>query len=397
MQWPFHAATVSTSVLTLDHDGAGELVWWMSPEETAQIAPGTYTITGALDSLGVQPPFANMEAVRAVPVTLSVLSAVQAPSADVEARRRLLVADYHLLTGAVEPAVGEVDALLAADPRHTAGLYYKAALAHREGDLNAAVEAYSRALAAFYESNPEAQEPPVRLLGEAHALLDEIESQTSFEVTVAPKVAPHPYTGLGSEDGYRINALPGADLWLRRGVTYTFKMVNVPADTPFYLSTSPVGNGAAPFEDGVVGSPAIGNDSLVFTPGESAPDVLYYQSTNREYMGWRLWIGDAVVVGIESDETGDAALPVNYDLSVAYPNPFNPTTRFTLVVNEEQRVTAGVYDVNGRRLAVLFDERVPAGRTYTFALDGQRLASGVYVVRVEGERFAASRKVVLAK
>src|SRR5690625_6871276 len=45
-----------------------------------------------------------------------------------------------------------------------------------------------------------------------------------------------------------------------------------------------------------------------------------------------------------------------YELTAAYPNPFNNSTTFSLTVNERQHVLVEVYNMLGHRLAVLRSE-----------------------------------------
>lgn len=85
-------------------------------------------------------------------------------------------------------------------------------------------------------------------------------------------------------------------------------------------------------------------------------------------------------------------------LSEVYPNPFRAAeASFTLAVAREQRVRVVVYDALGREVALVHEGVLPAGRGHRFALDGRGLASGVYVVRVEGETFQEARPVTLLK
>jgi hypothetical protein len=83
----------------------------------------------------------------------------------------------------------------------------------------------------------------------------------------------------------------------------------------------------------------------------------------------------------------------------AYPNPVAAGQRATIDVTarEAQRVEVALYDVLGRRVAVLFDGEVAASATERVALSAQGLASGVYVVRVVGERFRGTRRVTVVR
>jgi hypothetical protein len=105
--------------------------------------------------------------------------------------------------------------------------------------------------------------------------------------------------------------------------------------------------------------------------------------------------GAAVVAGTVEVAVGLAG---PYALA-AYPNPLRAGTNATidLTAREAQRVEVALYDVLGRRVAVLFDGEVGASETERLTLSGRGLASGVYVVRVVGERFTATRRVTVVR
>ena len=77
----------------------------------------------------------------------------------------------------------------------------------------------------------------------------------------------------------------------------------------------------------------------------------------------------------------EAPQPLEWRLEQNYPNPFNPKTvvSFQLPVASDVRLV--VYDLLGREVGVLVDEKKPAG-TYTVSFNGSGLASGVYFYRL---------------
>ena len=83
----------------------------------------------------------------------------------------------------------------------------------------------------------------------------------------------------------------------------------------------------------------------------------------------------------------------------AYPNPVASGQRATIDVTarEAQAVTVALYDVLGRRVAVLFDGEMAASATERLALPARGLASGVYVVRAVGERFTGTRRITVVR
>lgn len=92
-----------------------------------------------------------------------------------------------------------------------------------------------------------------------------------------------------------------------------------------------------------------------------------------------------------------AEVPGTHMLGAAYPNPFNPQTRFTLAVGRDQHVDIEVYNLLGKRLSVLHTGTLTADKVHTFTLDGVGLPSGVYLYQVTGEQFRETRRVMLVK
>ncbi len=88
--------------------------------------------------------------------------------------------------------------------------------------------------------------------------------------------------------------------------------------------------------------------------------------------------------------------PGEFALMQSYPNPFNPKTGVRFQVPGVSDVKLSVYDILGREVAVLVNERKAAG-TYEVSFDGSGLASGVYIYRLMAEGRVASRAMILAK
>ena len=89
-------------------------------------------------------------------------------------------------------------------------------------------------------------------------------------------------------------------------------------------------------------------------------------------------------------------MPAAFTLAAPYPNPFNPRTTVRFAVPEASAVRVGVYDVLGRRVAVLAEGMRGAG-WHEVVWEARGLASGLYVVRLEAERHVEARTVVLLK
>jgi hypothetical protein len=90
--------------------------------------------------------------------------------------------------------------------------------------------------------------------------------------------------------------------------------------------------------------------------------------------------------------------PFSCSLSQNYPNPFNPTTKIGFGVwglgSTEVRLC--VYDLLGREVAVMVDEKKDAG-FYEVKLDGSNLASGVYFYRLQVGDFVSTKKLLILR
>jgi hypothetical protein len=90
-----------------------------------------------------------------------------------------------------------------------------------------------------------------------------------------------------------------------------------------------------------------------------------------------------------------------WDLSQNVPNPFNPTTRITVIAPETGQGTLAVYDPTGRCVTTLYRGPIAAG-SRNFTWDGRddagaRMASGVYFCRLQAAGIERTVRMVLMK
>ena len=83
------------------------------------------------------------------------------------------------------------------------------------------------------------------------------------------------------------------------------------------------------------------------------------------------------------------------------PNPFNPTTRIGFSLYREEHVTLAIYDVKGRLVTTLLDERALAG-VNSVEWDGRDangnvVSGGVYFYRLEVGAEILTKRMVLLK
>ena len=149
--------------------------------------------------------------------------------------------------------------------------------------------------------------------------------------------------------------------------------------------------------------------------------------TNEDTPGYDIYMGHgrincyrALTYAPNGVDPGHKALPAHFALEQNFPNPFNPTTtiRYTIggVVALSGAHLSGVegpvftnvrlvvYDVLGRKVASLVDERKAPG-SYEVRFHASHLASGVYFYRLDvapvsaanRPSYIATRKLVLLK
>ena len=86
-----------------------------------------------------------------------------------------------------------------------------------------------------------------------------------------------------------------------------------------------------------------------------------------------------------------------FEMVDVYPNPFNPTTQFQLMVVSTQHVQIDVADVSGRIVDTIFQGTLTADQQHSFTFEANSLPSGMYWIRVLGESFTTSKPAMLLK
>ncbi len=135
-------------------------------------------------------------------------------------------------------------------------------------------------------------------------------------------------------------------------------------------------------------------DAVTF--GEQVEDVSWgrYPDGSGDWFPCAPTPGDANV-GVISSPT-DAGVPGDFFLDPVYPNPFNSSTVIRFGLPRPVSVELKVYDVLGREVAVLVDEKLQAGYHAAF-FRADDLPSGIYLYRLKAGSFSTAGKMVLIK
>jgi hypothetical protein len=89
-------------------------------------------------------------------------------------------------------------------------------------------------------------------------------------------------------------------------------------------------------------------------------------------------------------------IPVNYAMQQNYPNPFNPTTNIKYSITKESQVTLKVYDVIGKEVGNLVNQKQAAG-SYEVNFNASKLTSGVYIYILKAGDYVRSMKMIMIK
>jgi photosystem II stability/assembly factor-like uncharacterized protein len=94
--------------------------------------------------------------------------------------------------------------------------------------------------------------------------------------------------------------------------------------------------------------------------------------------------------------SGDNINPEKYSLLQNFPNPFNPVTRIRYSLTFEGNVLVKVYDISGKEITRLVNEKQSAGY-HEITFDASGLSSGVYFYEINSGSFKDIKKMILIK
>ena len=134
-------------------------------------------------------------------------------------------------------------------------------------------------------------------------------------------------------------------------------------------------------------------------------DVL--EQDNVKVIAWVQDDGDGEVLNSEwalvgtGMETGINGTPPVFSLAQNHPNPFNPATTIRFNLADAQTVNLTVYSVDGRQIASLVDEAMPAGQHEAIWMgrddSGRLVAAGTYLYRLQTGVFTEMKRMLLLK
>ena len=130
--------------------------------------------------------------------------------------------------------------------------------------------------------------------------------------------------------------------------------------------------------------------------------VFWYRSSALHTAGnpWECDIVGPTLTPIGTFVAGEPSAPTamrDVEVQAAVPNPSAGATSVRFRTAAAQPVTVALYDALGRRVRVLFEGELRARRYESVRIERGDLPAGTYVVRVEGERGAASTRIAFTR
>jgi Leucine-rich repeat (LRR) protein len=89
-------------------------------------------------------------------------------------------------------------------------------------------------------------------------------------------------------------------------------------------------------------------------------------------------------------------IPKQFMLQQNYPNPFNPQTTIAFSLPQATHIRLELFDLLGRKVAVLLDEFRKAGH-HSIIVKGKNLSSGIYVYQLSAGNYNQVRRMVLLR
>lgn len=125
---------------------------------------------------------------------------------------------------------------------------------------------------------------------------------------------------------------------------------------------------------------------------------LRFKGTDTDRLFMLQWITfiDKTNLGTSINGNKTGQIPNKFILEQNYPNPFNPETLIKYSVPYSSNISIKIYNILGVEVATLFKGNKQTGE-YAVKFNGNNLASGIYLCRLETDNFSETKKLMLLK
>jgi hypothetical protein len=156
---------------------------------------------------------------------------------------------------------------------------------------------------------------------------------------------------------------------------------------------------------------AVGFSGTIIHTTNGGTDWAIQQSTTRRSLNAVSFIDTGTGVAVGNSGTilrttdggltdvaaqGPSPAPSSFVLWQNYPNPFNPSAGIKVELPSTSNGILSVYDMLGREVSVLVNERREAG-VHEVRFDASRLPRGVYFYRIHAGEFVQAKELLLLR
>jgi hypothetical protein len=147
---------------------------------------------------------------------------------------------------------------------------------------------------------------------------------------------------------------------------------------------------------GSVGAGTIASAQFVLSSGTNVQFTLY-DVTAVDQNGASIPVNvEPFSITIVSAVEKEGTVPTEFNLSQNYPNPFNPSTTICFEIAGQASVTLSIYDLLGRQIETLVDQRLAPG-SYSVQWNAANRTSGIYFYELRAGNTIQTKKMILAK
>jgi hypothetical protein len=134
--------------------------------------------------------------------------------------------------------------------------------------------------------------------------------------------------------------------------------------------------------------------------GDGLSDIIvgeYGYTFNSNIGAFSIYLGNKKIDEVKERPTN--SVPQVFKLEQNFPNPFNPKTEISFSIRKEAHVTLRIYDILGREVAPLVNEKKAPG-AYSVSWNTRNVSAGVYfyqltVTTSNGQLFSDTKKMIL--
>ena len=117
--------------------------------------------------------------------------------------------------------------------------------------------------------------------------------------------------------------------------------------------------------------------------------------------GGTVYWEDSFALTMEALNIAQDQIPTRYSLGEAYPNPFNPITKFGYEIPNTEYVSIDIYNLAGRHIKSLVSSiQNPGFKTVQWNATNDRsepVSAGLYLYTIQAGEFRQTKKMVLLK